>query len=68
MALRLGLSSDDRERISKYERDILEPPLHIIVAYSKVSNVFVEAIIIDELNLPEELPSKIKSVGIPVKK
>jgi transcriptional regulator with XRE-family HTH domain len=66
MALRLGLSSEDRERISKYERGVLEPPLQVIIAYGKVSNVFVEAIIIDELDLPDALPSKTKSEGIPV--
>lgn len=64
MALRLGLKEEDRERISKYERDILEPPLFILVAYSELANVFVEAIIKDDLNLPDKLPCKKKHAGI----
>lgn len=54
----------EKERISKYERDILEPPLHVICAYADLANVYLEAIVKDELNLPDELPSKIKSEGI----
>lgn len=47
-----------QERISKYERGILEPPLHIVAAYADVANIFVEIIIKDELNLPQSLPNK----------
>lgn len=47
-----------QERISKYERGILEPPLHVIAAYSDVANIFIEIIIKDELDLPHSLPSK----------
>lgn len=68
MALRLGLSNEDRERISKYERDILEPPLHIILAYSEVCNVYVEVLIKDNVDLPKNLPSKTKSQGVLLKK
>jgi transcriptional regulator with XRE-family HTH domain len=50
----------EQERISKYERGILEPPLHILAAYADVANIYVELIIKDELNLPERLPSKSK--------
>jgi transcriptional regulator with XRE-family HTH domain len=64
MALRLGLSDEDRERVSKYERGVLEPPLHILCAYAEVANVYVEAIIKDDLDLPDTLPSKKKSEGL----
>jgi transcriptional regulator with XRE-family HTH domain len=50
----------EQERISKYERGILEPPLHILVAYADVANIYVEVIIKDELDLPQILPSKMK--------
>lgn len=66
MALRLGLKEDDRERISKYERDILEPPLFILIAYSELANVFVEAIIKDNLDLPAKIPCRKKHTGISV--
>ena len=56
---RMNLENElGQERISKYERGILEPPLHIIAAYSDVANIFVEFIIRDELDIPDSLPSK----------
>lgn len=50
----------NRERISKYERGILEPPLHILYAYGKAANVYMEIFVNDEVNLPNEIPSKHK--------
>lgn len=52
----------EQERISKYERNILVPPLHILVAYSDLANVYLERIIRDDLDLPEKLPSIIKKM------
>lgn len=54
----------EQERISKYERDILEPPLHVLSAYAKVANVYLEVLVEDDLDLPESLPSRKKSEGI----
>lgn len=54
----------EQERISKYERGVLEPPLHVLVAYADVANVYVEVLIKDDLDLPESLPSRKKSEGI----
>jgi transcriptional regulator with XRE-family HTH domain len=69
MARRLGLSQElEQERISKYERGILEPPLHVLCAYADVANVYLEVLAKDELDLPEELPARKKSEGIPVEK
>lgn len=65
MIIRLGLDEEfERERISKFERDIIEPPLHVLVAYADVANVYVEVLIKDDLDLPESLPSRKKSEGI----
>ena len=50
----------EQERVSKYERGILEPPLHILNAYAEVANVYVENIIRDDLELPAKLPSNMK--------
>ena len=47
-----------RERISK--RGILEPPLHILYAYGKAANVYMEIFVNDEVKLPKEIPSKYK--------
>lgn len=37
--------------ISKYEHDRNEPPLHVLLAYSRVSGIPLERIIDDNLNL-----------------
>lgn len=50
--------------ISTYEIDQREPPLKVLLAYARAANVSVEALIDDELDIPEDLPAKIKSEGI----
>jgi transcriptional regulator with XRE-family HTH domain len=65
MLKRLGIEDEfERERISKFERDMLEPPLHVLAAYAKAANVYVEVLIEDDLDLPEILPSRKKSEGV----
>lgn len=49
--------------ISTYERGLREPPLVILLKYSRIANVAVEALIDDDLDLPENLPAKSKSEG-----
>lgn len=62
---RLGIEDKiERERISKYERGILEPPLFVLCAYADLANVWLEVLVKDELDLPKTLPSKSKSEGI----
>src|SRR5215216_745900 len=64
MARHLGLSDElEQERISKYERGILEPPLHVLCAYADVANVYLEVLAKDDLDLPAELPAMRKSEG-----
>jgi transcriptional regulator with XRE-family HTH domain len=75
----LGLSQTDLWRrldvedvishklISKYELDQNEPPLKVLLQYARVANIYVEALIDDELNLPDQLPSPTKHEGIPRK-
>jgi transcriptional regulator with XRE-family HTH domain len=50
--------------ISTYELDQREPPLKILLAYARAANVSVEALIDDEVYLPENLPAHPKSEGI----
>lgn len=65
MLRRLGLEDElERDRISKYERGTLEPPLYILCAYADSANVWLEVLIKDNLDLPEQLPSKKKNAGI----
>ncbi len=50
--------------ISGYELGTREPPLAVLLQYARAANVYVEALIDDELDLPEGLPAKTKSEGI----
>ena len=62
---RMGLAGEIVQAdISTYEIDQREPPLKVLLAYAHAANVSVEAVIDGELDLPEELPSKLKSEGI----
>jgi transcriptional regulator with XRE-family HTH domain len=49
--------------ISAYERGVREPPLGVLLTYARAANVAVEALIDDDLDLPERLPSRSKSDG-----
>ena len=56
---KLGLESDlEQERISKYERGVLDPPWFVLCAYADAANVWLEVLVKDELDLPKTLPSK----------
>ena len=54
----------ERSSVSAYELGKREPPLKVLLLYSKLANVYLEAIIDDEVDLPESIPAKIKSEGI----
>lgn len=61
---RMGMADEIIQAdISTYELDQREPPLKVLLAYARAANVSVEAVIDDQLDLPEELPSKLKSEG-----
>ena len=65
MISRLGLSDElTQARISAYERGVREPPLLVLIKYARVGNVSVEALIDDDLNLPDKLLASPKSEGI----
>jgi transcriptional regulator with XRE-family HTH domain len=62
---RMGLTGKIlREEISDFERNKRIPPLEVILQYARAANVTVEALIDDEIALPEKLPSKVKHEGI----
>lgn len=65
MVRRLGLEDElERDYISKYERGILEPPLHVLCAYADVANVFLDVLARDYLDLPDKLPSGKRHEGV----
>jgi transcriptional regulator with XRE-family HTH domain len=65
MIRKLGLENDlIQERISKYERGVLDPPWYVLCAYADVANVWLEVLVKDDLDLPKQLPCLKKSEGI----
>jgi len=61
----LGLEDElERDYISKYERGILEPPLHVLCAYADAANVYLDVLARDHLDLPAKLPSAQKHEGV----
>jgi transcriptional regulator with XRE-family HTH domain len=53
-----------RNYISDFETGRREPSLFVLLEYARAANVLVEALIDDELDLPDKLPSAAKSEGI----
>jgi transcriptional regulator with XRE-family HTH domain len=65
MLSRLGRGETGyRHYISHFETGQREPPLAILLEYARAANVYVEALIDDELDLPDKLPSSTKSEGV----
>lgn len=65
MVRHLGLDDEIvRETVSGYELGTIEPPLPILLAYARAANVYVDALIDDDLDLPARLPSVKKSEGV----
>ena len=65
MLRRLGLENEmERDYISKFERGVLDPPLHVLCAYGEAANIFLDVLVRDDIELPEVLPAKTKSEGV----
>jgi transcriptional regulator with XRE-family HTH domain len=63
---RLGLKGEfDQERISKFERGKLEPPLHVLRAYADLANLLIDVLVRDDLILPKEIPAPSKISSVP---
>lgn len=59
MYRRLGLEElIDSKRISEYELGNNEPPLPVVLQYARVAGIHMEALVDDELDLPDKLPGK----------
>ena len=54
----------NRSSIAQYEKGEREPPLPVLLRYARLANVYLEVLVDDELDLPDELPSLQKSEGI----
>jgi transcriptional regulator with XRE-family HTH domain len=65
LLMRLGVENlIEYPQISRYESGKREPPLTVLLEYARAANVYMEALVDDELALPERLPSPTKSGGI----
>jgi transcriptional regulator with XRE-family HTH domain len=61
MVRRMALEDEiERDYISKYERGTLEPSLWVLLQYARAANVWVDALIDNDFDLPEKLPAKSK--------
>lgn len=73
---KLGLSQDGmlralgladkygRHYISGFERGEREPPLTVLLRYSEVSKVWLNVLVDDDVDLPEEFPSSEMCGGV----
>lgn len=50
--------------ISQYERGKIEPPIFVLLRYADTANVWLEALLRDELDLPDKIPAPVKHTGI----
>jgi transcriptional regulator with XRE-family HTH domain len=65
MLRQLGLGeSMQYARISEYETGFREPSLLTLLQYARAANVYIDALVDDELDLPDKLPSAKKSEGV----
>ncbi|MET0622437.1 MAG: helix-turn-helix transcriptional regulator [Pyrinomonadaceae bacterium] len=65
MLRRLGAEDlIEYNRISEFETGKREPPLRILLLYARVANVWMEALVDDDLDLPDKLPTAKKHEGV----
>ena len=65
MINRLGFAEElIREELSAFERGIRQPPLGVLLEYARVAGLGVEALIDDDQDLPDGIPSTAKHKGI----
>jgi len=68
MVRRLGMPKEiNRNYISCFERGTRVPPLNVLLAYARIISTtgrgeFLEALIDDEMSLPNKLPANPKSI------
>lgn len=69
MLRHLGLDDEfTQAELSAYERGVRQPPLHVLLEFSKAARVWVNVLIDDDLSLPPELPGRRMHEGISRKK
>ena len=62
---KFGLESDfDQERISKYERAVLEPPVYVLIAYCDLARIPLDVLLRPEYSIPDKLPARLRSFEV----
>lgn len=62
---RLDLTGElTQSDISAFERGTREPPLTVLLRYSKVARVWINALVDDEVDLPKDIPTNPMNEGI----
>jgi transcriptional regulator with XRE-family HTH domain len=62
---RLGLSDElTQSDLSAFERGTREPPLDVLLRYSELARVWVNALIDDAVDLPEKIPGDKMQGGV----
>lgn len=51
-----------RASISQYESGRIIPSLPVLLRYARLANIFLETLVDDEIELPDELPAPIKTM------
>jgi transcriptional regulator with XRE-family HTH domain len=65
MLRHLGLDDKlTREELSAYERGVREPTLLTLLKYAQAAGIYVDMLIDDGVDLPDNLPSKPKNKGV----
>src|SRR5258706_8220841 len=65
MLRRLGLDKEyGRHYISGFETGEREPPLFVLLKYSQVSGIWINAMVDDEVNLPTRIPNSAMHPGV----
>ena len=49
--------------VGLYESGQREPPLPVLLRYARIAGVYVDALIDDEIDLPERLPAALEAGG-----
>ena len=61
----LGFEDElSRTNISNYELGQREPPLYVLLRYARIANIWMDVLVDDELDLPNDLPSSKKHEGL----
>jgi transcriptional regulator with XRE-family HTH domain len=64
MLRRLGMAEDyGRHYISGFENGEREPSLPVLLKYSDVARIWINALVDDAVNLPENIPSDVMHPG-----